>query len=181
MLLLIVFLTGIFVALGAGALAGYSDFKGLTIPNVYSAVVGGSFLVVYALLWLFGRDDVFFSLGNHVMAAVIVFAVTLVMFGLKIMGAADSKLATVYALWLGTKGLFPFLVYMAFIGGALGLVALYFLKAKPWKGAPEGSWLARVQAGESKVPYGIAIVLGALASFVNLGYFSGEVFSSFLM
>lgn len=75
----------------------------------------------------------------------------------------------------------PFLFYMALVGGVLGLVALALRKWKPVKNPAEGSWIARVQAGENKVPYGAAIAAGALASFVELGYFSSEVLSSFLM
>ena len=181
MFLLIIFLIGVFVAIGAGALAGYSDFRGLTIPNAHSAAVAGAFLATYLVLWMFGRDDVFFSLGSHILGAVIVFGVTLAMFAMGGLGAADSKLGTAFALWVGVKGLFVFLFYMALFGGALGLAALLFRRFKWIKNPPEGSWIARVQAGESKVPYGIAIVFGALVSFVKLGYFNGEVLSSFLL
>ena len=181
MLLLIIFLVGVFVAIGAGGLASYSDFKGLTIPNAHSVAVAGAFVFTYVVLWLFGRDDVFFSLGSHIVGAVIVFGVTLAMFALKGLGAADSKLGTAFALWVGVKGLFLFLFYMALFGGVLGVAALLLRKFKPFKTPSEGGWIARVQAGESKVPYGMAIVFGALVSFVKLGYFSGEVLSSFLL
>lgn len=181
MLLLIVFLVGVFVALGTGVLASWSDFKGLTIPNLYSVIVAGAFVATYAILWVFGRDDVFFSFFSHVLGALIVFGVTMVMFALKGIGAADSKLGTAFALWVGLKGLFPFLFFMSLFGGALGAAALLMKKYKPFKNPPKGSWVAEVQGGASKVPYGIAIALGALVSFVTLGYFSGEVFASFLL
>ena len=162
-------------------MAGWSDFKGLTIPNLYSYVIAGAFTVTYILLWLFGRDDVFASLFSHIVGALIVFGVSAAMFAFKSLGAADSKLATAYALWMGVKGLFPFLFYMTLFGGLLGVSAILIRKYKPFESPPEGSWIAHLQAGESKVPYGIAITLGALASFVNLGYFSKDVFVSFLL
>jgi prepilin peptidase CpaA len=181
MILLTIFLMFVFVALAMGVLASISDLKGLTIPNLYSGIIIGAFALCYAIMWLGGRDDVFGSLSSHILAALIVFLVTLVMFMLKGLGAADSKLGTAYALWVGIQGLMPFLFYMALTGGLLGVVALLLRKYKPFKNPKAGSWIDRVQAGESKVPYGIAIALGALASFVELGYFSPEVLSSFLM
>lgn len=181
MLVLMVFLTGLFVAIGTGLLAGWSDFKGLTIPNLYSLIVSGAFFVTYALMWLLGRDDVFFSFFSHILGAVVVFGVTMLMFHYKAIGAADSKIGTAFALWMGLKGLFPFLFFMALFGGVLGVVALVIKKHKPFENPADGGWIAQLQAGESKVPYGIAIALGALVSFFNLGYFSSEVFASFLL
>ena len=180
MFLLIIFLTGILIASGRGVLAAYSDIKGLTIPNMYSAIIGGAFIVTYGLLWLFGVQGVFVGIGSHLLAAVIVFGVTAGMFAMKALGAADSKLATVYALWTGLGGMMAFIFYMAVIGGVLGLVGLYIRKFKPFKAPKADGWVDRLQKGESKVPYGVAIVGGVVASFVKIGDFNGDVRASFL-
>ena len=180
MLLLIVFLMCLFVAMGTSVLAAVSDYRGMTIPNTYSAIIIGAFVLCYAILWMGGRDDVFGPLMSHGLAALIVFLITLVMFMAKAIGAGDSKLATALAFWAGLKGLMPFVFYMSVVGGLLGLTALVLKKWTPVKNPPEGSWIAQVQGGASKVPYGIAIVAGALASFVKIGYFDVEVLSSFL-
>jgi len=141
----------------------------------------GAFGVCYLLMWLLGREDVFTSLGGHLMAAAGMFVVTLMMFVAGALGAADSKLGAAYALWVGMQGLIFYLFYMALIGGVLAIIALALKKWPLVKGPQEGSWVAQVQGGASKVPYGIAIVLGALASFVKMGYLSVEVLSSFVM
>ena len=180
MIALLLFLFCLFIAIGTGILAGWSDIKGLKIENIYSVVVLGAFLVCYLLMWLLGRVDVFFSPFSHILSALIVFAVTAAMFAFNLLGAADSKLGTAFAAWVGLKGLFPFLFYMTLCGGLLAVFALGLQKWTPVKNPPEGSWIARVQAGESKVPYGVAIVLGALASFVNIGYFSSGVLGAFV-
>ena len=181
MLLLIVFLMCLFVACGTGVLATISDMKGLTIPNIYSVLVAGSFVVAFGVLWMFGRDDVFVSIWSHLLAALIVFGVTAAMFALKGLGAADSKLGTAYALWVGVSGLLPFLFYMAAIGGVLALFGLYVKKKTPFKEPKKDGWIDRLQKGESKVPYGIAIVGGALASFFKIGYFNKDILASFVL
>ncbi len=181
MLLLIFFLICLFIALGSGVLAGLSDFRGLTIANIYSVIVGASFAVCFGVLWLAGRDDVLAPLLSHGLAALVVFAVTAGMFAMKALGAADSKLATVYALWVGLGGLVAFLFYTTLFGGVLALIGLGIKKWKPFDRVQEGNWIDRLQKGESKLPYGIAIFLGALASFVKIGYLDFEVLSSFVL
>ena len=181
MLLLIVLLICLFVVAGTGILAAVSDMRGLTIPNMYSGIIIGAFFLCYAILWLGGRDDVFAPLTSHGLSALIVFGFTLAMFMSGGIGGGDSKLATAFAFWLGLKGLIPFIIYMSFAGGLLGLAALAMKKWTPVKKPKAGSWIARVQGGENKVPYGVAIVVGALVSFLKIGYFDGEVLSSFLI
>ncbi|MCB1651802.1 MAG: prepilin peptidase [Alphaproteobacteria bacterium] len=179
MIALIVFLTCLFSVIWIGVLSGMSDFKGMTIPNWHSGFVLSVFFLCYLLLWFLGGDHVFASLSSHLLSALIVFVVTLGMFMAGGLGAADSKLGTSYALWVGLKGLLPFLFYMALAGGVLALIAILLRRFKPCKAPRDGGWIARVQAGESRVPYGIAIVVGALASFVKIGYLDFGVWGSF--
>ncbi|HOO81440.1 MAG TPA: prepilin peptidase [Alphaproteobacteria bacterium] len=181
MLLLIVFLMCLFVVIGTGGLSALSDLRGMTIPNLHSLIVLGAFVFCYGALWFGGRDDVFASLASHIVAALIVFLITLAMFMGKLMGAGDSKLASALALWAGLKGLVPFIFYMSVAGGVLALAALALKKWAPVKAPKPESWVAQVQGGASKVPYGVAIVLGALASFVKIGYFDLDVLSSFVV
>jgi len=165
---------------GVPLLDALADIRGMTIPNLYSIIVAAVFFVCYGLLWLLGYADVFAPFVSHVLGGLVVFAVTAPLFALGIMGAADSKLSSAYGFWMGLQGLFPFLVYTSLAGGFIALLALLFQKAKPFKSASKDSWVGRVQAGESKVPYGVAIVIGALASFLFLGYASESVLRSFL-
>lgn len=180
MLSLMLFLACILTALGTGVLAGWSDLKGLVIPNIYSAIVGTSFLTCFVLLWLLDSAFVFGPFTAHLLAALLVFGLTAALFALKAIGAADSKLATVFALWVGLKGLPAFLFYMTVFGGLLALFALYVKRCKPFPAMPPQSWIGQVQAGASKVPYGVAIVLGAAGAFLFLGYASPAVWQNFL-
>ncbi len=183
MFLLIFFLMCLFVVIGTGVLAGLSDMRGMTIPNMYSVIIIGAFVVCYLVLSLGGRDDVFSSLMSHGIGGLVIFVITLIMFTTKIWGGGDAKLATAFAFWMGLKGLIAFVFYVSVAGGLLGLLALALKKWKPFriKKGQKDTWIARVQRGENKVPYGVAIVIGALASFLEIGYFDIDVLSSFVL
>ena len=89
-------------------------------------------------------------------------------------GAGDSKLASAVALWVGMSGMAPFLFYMAIVGALLGLMTK-LMNTKVLVAAPkEGGWIAQSQAGRLGVPYGIAICVGAIIAFYQLGFFSPE-------
>ncbi len=180
MLLLIIFLTCIFVALGAGALSGLSDIRGMTIPNLYSLVVIAAFFAAYICLYIGGRGEVFSPLSAHLLSALLTFSLTALLFGGRMIGAADSKLATAYAFWLGIGDVPVFLAYMVFAGGVLAVASLVFMRLKPFKSPDKESWIGRVQNGESKVPYGVAIAFGALVAFFKVGYMDSDVLVSFL-
>lgn len=170
MISLTLFLIFILAVLGVGILAGYSDLRGLVIPNIYSILIAAGFPVCFALMWLLGDAAVFKALWSHIGALVVILLVSAAMFHFKVMGAADSKLASAYALWLGLGGLPVFLFVMSLVGAVLGVIALYIRKKKPFKEPAPESWVGQLQAGKSKVPYGIAIVCGAAYGFYTAGY-----------
>jgi len=108
------------------------------------------------------------------------FGVTFVLYGLKMLGAGDSKFAAACAFWISVKYLPIFLFFMTLAGAGLGLVALYVKKKKPFKSPAAGSWFAQVQGGADKVPYGVAITFGLVMAFLYSGYFSPNTLASFL-
>ncbi len=174
MISLLIFFTCILAVLGVGVMAALSDWRGLVIPNSYSLFIITAFVPCYALIWLLGGSAIFFSLTSHLLAALIVFVATAALFQFRFIGGADSKLATAYAIWLGLPGLPLFFFIMTLVGALLGVAALWIKRKKPFKSPREGSWIARVQNGENKVPYGIAIVIGALYGFYTVGHFDFE-------
>lgn len=180
MIVLIVFLICVFICLGIGVLAGASDMKTMTIPNSYSVYVAASFAIAYAAVAFAGVDGVFSSLFSHLFSALLVFAFTFGLFGMGMLGAGDSKFASACALWFSVGDLPVFIVYMALIGGFLAVASVIIQRRKPFQAPTEGSWVAQVQGGASKVPYGVAIALGMGFAFMKLGYFSPGILSSFL-
>lgn len=179
MIWLMFYLFFLAVAAGFGALAAWSDIKGMTIPNLHSAVILGAFPLAYMAAWLAGAD-VFYAPLSHVISFGIVFVISAAFFYFRIMGAADSKLASAYALWMGLPGLAPFLFYMTLMGAVLGIATLVLKRRKPLTAPPAGSWMDQAQKGADKVPYGVAIVFGAFVSFVVLGYVGSEALASFV-
>ncbi len=180
MFLLIIFLICVFITLFVGVLAGLSDIRSMKIPNSYSLYVVAAFFVAYVVLYIGGQGGVFSSLPSHLLSAGLMFVATAILFGLRIIGAGDSKFATACAFWIGAKYLTIFLFFMTLGGGLLGIVALYIKRKKPFKNPKEGSWAAQVQSGVDKVPYGVAITFGMVIAFVYAGYFSPDVLSSFI-
>ncbi len=180
MIFLIIYVFCLATVVGIGVLAGWNDFKGMTIPNALSLAVAGVFPLAFAACH-FGGVEFFSSFTGHLISAVIVFAVSFVMFSLRIMGGGDSKMMTAYALWFDPQLVLVFIMYVTIMGGLFGLLALVFRKRTIFKNAPKGSWVARLQAGESVVAYGIPIALGAISSFLVLGYAAPELLSQFLL
>jgi len=180
MILLIIFLICVFITLVIGGLAGLSDIRSMTIPNSYSLYVMAAFLFAYGALYLGGHSDVFGPFLSHIISAALAFVVTLGLFAMRVIGAGDSKFATACALWFSVKLLLAFLFFMTLFGGVLGVVALYIKRKKPFESPIEGSWVAQVQGGADKVPYGVAISFGMFVAFIQAGYFSSDVLGSFV-
>ena len=180
MFALIIFLSCLFGVVAIGVMAAYSDFKGMIIPNMHSVIIFAVFVVCYLVLWALGQDAVFSPILSHVLGFVLVFVASFALFAFKIWGAGDQKLLSAFSIWMGFAAIPSFLVYTSLFGGVLGIAALLIRKFKPFKSPEKDSWLDQVQNGAGKVPYGIAIVLGALASFAKIGYFNVDSFSLFL-
>ncbi len=179
MIFMIVYLFCVIAAVGLGVLAGWSDFRGMTIPNYIVVFVLAAFFIACGAAHLGGAEGVL-PARTHLVGGILMLAATFVMYALKAIGGGDSKLAAAFSFWFGTQGLVVFLSYMVFAGGLLALAALYLKKKQPVASPAEGSWIARVQGGESVVPYGIPIALGAFAAFIKLGYFAPETLKLFL-
>ncbi len=177
---LILYLTGLLVAIACGALSAHADWKGMKIPNIYPALIIGAFGIAFFGTFLSGHEGIFASLWMQILSAGIIFAVTFLLFITIRFGAGDSKLLTAYALWFPPGMLIPFLFSMSIIGAALSLLALVIRKVKPFENPAEESWIGKLQKGESVVPYGIAITGGAIVAFLSHGYISPSTLECFL-
>lgn len=171
MILVFIIIFCAIIALGFGGAAAWSDYSSLTIPNIYAICIGGAFIPAFLGAMFFAPEAAFFSSWkSHLFAALIIFGVTYALFYFKLIGGGDSKLLSVYALWVGLGGLIPFLFFMAVIGGILGASTLALRKWQPVKEPAKGGWIEKAQSGAQDVPYGIAIFAGAIIAFWQEGY-----------
>ena len=176
MILIFVIIFCAIVALGFGGAAAWSDYSRMSIPNSYAVCIGAAFIPAFLAAAIFAPDmSVFASWKNHLIAGVAVFGLTYLLFYFKIIGGGDSKLLSVYALWVGLGGLMPLLFFMALTGGILGFSTLGLHKWKPVNKPAMDSWIAKAQSGSQDVPYGIAIFIGAVTAFWQVGYLKPDV------
>jgi prepilin peptidase CpaA len=139
------------------AFAAASDLLTMTISNRVSLALVAGFLVL-ALLGGMAPYDIL----AHAAAGASVLAVAFFCFAMGWVGGGDAKVAAAAALWFGFDHLMDYLLYASLFGGALTLLLLQF-REWPLPYALAGqTWLIRLHAKESGIPYGIALAIGAL-------------------
>ncbi len=142
------------------AFAAASDLFTMTISNRVSLALAASFLVL-ALASGMGFSD----LLQHLGAGAAVLAIAFACFAMGWVGGGDAKVAAGAALWFGFGHLLNYLLYASLFGGALTLLLLQFRQwPLPYVLAGQ-SWLLRLHAKESGIPYGIALAIGALVVY----------------
>jgi prepilin peptidase CpaA len=139
------------------AFAAVSDLFTMTISNRVSLALAGGFL---ALALLSGMSS--YEILAHVGAGATVLVVAFGCFAMGWVGGGDAKIAAAAALWFGFGYLLDYLLYASLFGGALTLLLLQFRQwplPYPFAGL---SWLMKLHAKDSGIPYGIALAIGAL-------------------
>jgi len=139
------------------AFAAASDLFTMTISNRVTLALVAGFLAL-ALLGGMGLYDIL----AHAAAGATVLAVAFGCFAMGWVGGGDAKVAAAAALWFGFGHLMNYLLYASLFGGALTLLLLQFRQwPLPYSLAGQ-TWLIRLHAKESGIPYGIALAIGAL-------------------
>ena len=166
----IVTLVMIVTVLMVTVLSCISDVRSLRIPNMYALII----LVCFVPAWFTAPVDLG-PIGYHIASMGIMFIVSYLMFCKGMMGGGDSKFGTALGLWVGLRGLVPFVFYMALMGGILGLITLFLRKKKPFTNPRPGSWVEQVQTGHDAIPYGVAISFGCWAAFFHAGLVDNQL------
>jgi prepilin peptidase CpaA len=139
------------VASGVLAWAGLSDVRVRRIPN--PAVLA---LIVLFIPWSFADGGA--TLISCFEAAGIALVASIVLYALKVVGAGDSKLFTVCALFAG-MGYLPYLALAtSLVGGAVALVSFGL---RPQRALVMFTMRGKGDWGRG-VPYGVAIAAGAV-------------------
>src|SRR3954451_16045613 len=139
------------------AFAATSDLLTMTIPNRVSLALAAGFLVLAGVSGM-GLTDILVHVGAGATVLVVAFGC----FAMGWVGGGDAKVAAATALWFGFSELMNYLLYASLFGGALTLLLLQFREwPLPYSLAGQ-TWLIRLHAKESGIPYGIALAIGAL-------------------
>ena len=158
------------------AFAAASDLFTMTISNRVSLALAAGFLAL-ALLSGMGLPD----LLSHIGAGACVLAVAFICFAMGWVGGGDAKVAAAAALWFGFGHLLNYLVYASLFGGALTLLLLQFRQwPLPYPFAGQ-TWLLRLHAKESGIPYGIALAIGALMVYPETEWIKAVDLARFAM
>ena len=145
----------LFALTGVLGYAAAVDVTKRRIPNWTVVAVAGLFAG-----WAIAGPSV--SLLGSLEAAGIMFLLTVGLYMLRVVGAGDSKLVTVVALYVGMQHLLLFLVMMSVAGG---VIALFMLALSPRRVLVIFQTRGQVGFGRS-VPYGVAIALAGIATLV---------------
>jgi len=152
------------IAVFAGLLifAACHDVARLLIPNWVSIALAGSF-PLFALAHGLAPADI----GIHLAFGLAILAVGFFLFNANIIGGGDAKLLAAAATWTGFTAFTPLIFWMAISGGVMALVLMRARKWVPYvEGAPEFVNKLLIRGGG--IPYGVAIMIGGLASIPSL-------------
>ncbi len=143
------------------ALAAIYDAWKFIIPNTISVTLA---VLFFPSAFLIGLDVDWLS---HLGAAILIFVAGVAAYRFNILGAGDAKLLTAIGLWVGFGN--PLLLYVLFValgGGALAILLIVVrrltLSLLVYLPVPDQVTLPRILVTNEKVPYGIAIVAGAV-------------------
>jgi prepilin peptidase CpaA len=139
------------------AFAAASDLLAMTISNRVSLAIGAGFLALAAFSGMPPTEILF-----HVGAGATVLTVAFFCHAMGWVGGGDAKIASAAALWFGFGHTMEFLLYASIFGGALTVLLMQF-RQWPLPYALAGQpWLLRLHDKQSRVPYAIALAVGAL-------------------
>jgi len=158
------------------AFAAASDLFTMTISNRVSLALVAGFLLLAA-----ASGMGFYEILMHMAAGATVLTVAFACFAMGWIGGGDAKVAASAALWFGFGYLLNYLIYASLFGGALTLLLLQF-RQWPLPYALAGqTWLLRLHAKESGIPYGIALAIGALTIYPETDWIKAVDLAHFAM
>lgn len=137
--------------------AAVSDLLTYKIPNKLNLAIGISFAIYAVALPI---DP--YEIGYRLAWAMFVFFIAAQMFNFGWMGGGDVKMIPMVMLWVPHNMYMELLSLISLYGGAL-TVGILLMRAVPMPVfIVNWTWFDRIHAQEKKIPYGIAIALGAL-------------------
>lgn len=152
--------------------AAMSDVTSFRIPNWLTGLTAAAFFPM-ALITGMPLNE----FGMHLLAGLLLFVVGYLLFAARLFGGGDAKLIAAAGLWFGTAHTMPFLVMTAIAGGVLALlIGFWSIAMMLWEiHLPRLAGSAidqQVKKIRPKLPYGIAIAVGAIMAFPHTWWMS---------
>lgn len=143
---------------GCQIMAAVNDAMTMKIPNWISLALLAGFILIMPFAW----TD-FSTLSSHLMVGFGVFAVAFGMFAAGWLGGGDAKLLAATAFWFQPVDLISYIYVTAIAGGIFAFMLLIGRRYVPAR-VVTSPWLQGMFKDKSKMPYGIALAIGALAT-----------------
>jgi prepilin peptidase CpaA len=148
--------------------AACSDIARYIIPNWVSIAL----VAIYpAAALIVGAPPL--EVGMHIVFGLGVLAIGFVLFQLNVIGGGDAKLLAAVAVWTGMSAAVTFIVWTAVAGGAMALTLLTARQLIPAGTYP--AFVDHLLKKQNGVPYGVAIMIGALMAIPSLPYLSSPL------
>jgi prepilin peptidase CpaA len=148
--------------------AAYSDMTRLIIPNWVSIALVAIYPVVALLLGATPLDA-----GMHLLFGLGVLAIGFVLFQFNIVGGGDAKLIAAVSVWTSMTAVIPFIMWTTLAGGVLALTLLAARQVMPVGEYP--GFVDHLLKKRVGIPYGVAIMIGALMAIPALPYLSSPL------
>lgn len=167
--IMMIFVIGMFTA-------AYRDALTMTIPNWASLMVLGGFFLTIPFMWgaWSAQGAPMVILGEHLVVGLSVFLFGFVIFAFGWLGGGDAKLMAATAFWWQWPDLLLYVTYTTLAGGVIALFILWGRKYVPVK-VLTAEWLHRLVKDEKRMPYGLALAFGALATLPQSEIFRAAV------
>jgi len=148
--------------------AACSDMARLIIPNWVSIALAAIFPIA-ALI----AGAPLMSIGLHLLFGFGVLALGFVLFQFNIIGGGDAKLLAAVSIWTGMTAFMPFIFWTAIAGGVMALALLTARQLLPVGTYP--AFVDHLLKKQNGIPYGVAIMVGALMAIPSLPYLSSPL------
>jgi prepilin peptidase CpaA len=143
------------------AYGAFSDLFTYKIPNTFIIAAA---LAFFAAAYPAGFEAEKFL--RHGVCGLGVLVAGFALFARGWIGGGDAKFAAVIALWLGTEGLYDFLVITTLAGAGLAIFLLAMRRAPKVIHRPP-QWLARLSNPREGAPYGVAMAIAGVIVYSN--------------